>query len=203
MKHLALGVLASGNGSNLQAIIDACEAKHIRAQIAVVISDVATAKALERARNHHIPAVGIERSAFSTKKEFESAILDALTKHNVDLVCLAGYMKIVGVTLLDAYRGRMINIHPALLPAFPGLDAQEQALQYGVKVAGCTVHYVDELTDHGPIIAQAAVEVREDDTAETLGARILKEEHRIYPYAIGLIADGNAKIEGRKVTINK
>ncbi len=201
-KPLKLGVLASGSGTNLQAIIDACEGNLIGARVAVVISDVAEAQALERARRHDIPAIHVHRDDFPAKKEFERAILTALNDHGVELVCLAGYMRIVGPTLLKPFYNRMINIHPALLPAFPGLEAQRQAWEYGVKVAGCTVHFVDELTDHGPIIAQACVEVKEDDTPEDLRLRILAEEHRVYPQVIGWIADGKVAIDGRRVTIS-
>lgn len=197
-----LGILASGGGTNLQAIIDACEAGTVNARVGVVISDVAEAYALERARMHSIPAVHIARRDHPSKAAFESAIHREFTAHKVELICLAGYMRIVGCTLLDAYPARLINIHPALLPAFPGLDAQRRAWEYGVKIAGCTVHFVDEQADHGPIIAQAAVGVREDDTVESLRRRILAEEHRIFPEAIGLIADGKVRIEGRRVVIS-
>ncbi len=200
-KKLKLGVLASGGGTNLQAIIDACEARSIGAEIACVISDKPGAGAIERARGHGLTSRVIERASFGSKSAFEEAIVAELTACKAELVCLAGFMRIVGKTLLGAFPDRIVNIHPALLPAFPGLDGQRQALDYGVKIAGCTVHFVDEKTDHGPIIAQAAVEVREDDTVETLKERILAEEHRIYPRAIGLIADGRVKVEGRRVKI--
>lgn len=201
IKPLKLGVLASGSGTNLQAIIEACENHVINARVSVVLSDVANAKALERARRHHIPAIHINRDEFPSKKEYEQNILTALNDHGVELLCLAGYMRIVGPTLLEPFRNRMINIHPALLPAFPGLEAQQQAWEYGVKVAGCTVHFVDEMTDHGPIIAQACVDVKEDDKPEDLRLRILAEEHRIYPQVIGWIADGKVRIDGRRVTV--
>ena len=200
-KKLKLGVLASGGGTNLQAIIDACEARSIGAEIVCVISDKPGAGAIERARRHGLTSRVIERASFGSKSAFEEAIVAELTACKAELVCLAGFMRIVGKTLLGAFPDRIVNIHPALLPAFPGLDGQRQALDYGVKIAGCTVHFVDEKTDHGPIIAQAAVEVREDDTVETLKERILAEEHRIYPRAIGLIADGRVKVEGRRVKI--
>lgn len=201
--NLKLGVLVSGGGTNLQAIIDACEARAIDAKVAVVIGDTPGAKALERARNHGIPDLCFERKEFDSKNDYEDEIFNALEKHGVGLVCLAGYMRIVGPTLLDRYRGRMINIHPALLPSFPGLDAQRQAWEHGVKVAGCTVHFVDEIADHGPIIAQAAVEVAEDDTVETLRARILEQEHKLYPHVIGLIVEEKVRIEGRRVAIKE
>lgn len=199
---LKLGVLVSGSGTNLQSIIDNCEAKKIDAQVSVVISDTPGVKALERAKNHNIPAKCIERKSFGSKKEYEQAILDTLNECGVELVCLAGYMRIVGSTLLEQYSGRMINIHPALLPSFPGLEGQKQAWEYGVKVSGCTVHFIDDLTDHGPIILQKAVELKEDDTVESLKERILKEEHKIYPEAIQLIAEDRIRIEGRRVRIS-
>lgn len=200
-KKLNLGVLASGNGTNLQAIIDAAKAGGIDAVVRVVISDTPGAFALERARRHVIPGVLIERRTFQSRQAFDEAILAALKEHSVELVCLAGFMRLIGRTILDAYPNRIINIHPALLPSFPGLKAQEQALDYGAKVSGCTVHFVDDKTDHGPIICQAAVDVRGDDTTETLGERIRREEHRIYPEAIQLVAEGRATIEGRRVMI--
>jgi phosphoribosylglycinamide formyltransferase-1 len=199
---LKLGVLVSGSGTNLQSIIDNCKSGEINAQVSVVVSDTPGVKALERAQNHNIQAKCIERKSFGSKKEYEGAILDALNEAGVELVCLAGYMRIVGPTLLGAFNGRMINIHPALLPSFPGLEGQKQAWDYGVKIAGCTVHFVDELADHGPIIIQAAVDVKEDDTVETLKGRILKEEHRIYPQAIQLIAEDRIRVEGRRVYIS-
>ena len=200
---LKLGILASGNGSNLQAIIDNCINGKLDALISVVISDNPEAYALKRAEKHSIPFVCIERKNFKSKDDFEHMIAKELEKHDVDLVCLAGYMRIVGPVLLEKYRGNMINIHPALLPSFKGLDAQKQALEYGVKISGCTVHYVDEKTDHGPIIAQAAVEVLENDTEKTLAARILEQEHKIYSYAIGLISEGRISFDGRKVHIKE
>ena len=196
-----IGVLASGSGTNLQSIIDASESGKINAEVKIVISDTPGAKALERAKKHGIPALLVQRGDFKSKLDFEQRIVSLLAEHGVSLVCLAGYMRIVGKTLLDAFSMRIVNIHPALLPSFPGLDGQRQALDYGVKIAGCTVHFVDELTDHGPIIAQAAVEVKEDDTVDSLRERIIKEEHRIYPEAIGLYADGRLTVEGRRVRI--
>ncbi len=199
---IRLGVLVSGNGTNLQAIIDASESEKIDAKINAVISDVPDARALDRARRHKIPTFVIERKSFESKEAFEQEIVDTLKKNDVKLVCLAGFMRIIGRTILDAFPNQIINIHPALLPSFPGLDAQQQAFDYGVKVTGATVHYVDEKTDHGPIICQAAVKVREDDTVETLRARILEQEHRIYPEAIQLIAEGKVSMNGRKVHVS-
>jgi len=185
-----VGVLISGRGSNLQAIIDAAESGKISAKVAVVISNKADAYGLERAKKHNIATAVLES---------ETEMLDVLKIHKVDLVCLAGYMKIVGKVLLDEFEGKMINIHPSLLPSFPGLHAQRQALEQGAKVSGVTVHFVDEGCDTGPIIIQAKVPVLEGDTEETLSARILEQEHKIYPQAIKLFAEGKLKIEGGKV----
>lgn len=200
-EKLKLGVLVSGRGSNLQAIIDAIEAGELNAGIELVISNVADAPALERAKKHNIQALVIDQSKHKAKDEYERQILKALKDKGVDLLCLAGYMKIVGSLLLKGFRGRIINIHPSLLPSFPGLHSQKQALDHGVKVSGCTVHFVDEGTDTGPIIIQVAVPVLEHDTEEMLSERILEQEHKIYVQAIGLIADGRVKLEGRKVKI--
>jgi phosphoribosylglycinamide formyltransferase-1 len=194
-------VLASGRGSNLQAIIDNIEIGYLKARISVVISDVENAYALERARKHGIEAVFIDPKRFASKELYEKELLDTLKKHDAGLVLLAGYMRVVGRTLLSAYKNRMLNIHPALLPAFPGLHAQKQAFDHGVKVAGCTVHFVDDTLDGGPIILQKCVEMKEDDTAETLADRILEQEHKIYPEAVKLFVENRLRIEGRKVKI--
>lgn len=203
MKMLKLGVLASGRGTNLQAIIDACEAPNFPAQVAVVISDNEDAMALDRARKHGIPAVYIAPGKYRTwmEPEIEQKMVDTLVAHGVDLVCLAGYMRVVHETLLQAFPQRIINIHPALLPSFAGLEGQRQALEYGCKVAGCTVHFVDSDVDAGPIICQAAVPVMEEDDVESLSHRILEQEHKIYPHAIRLIAEGKVTIQGRRVHI--
>ncbi|HVN66738.1 MAG TPA: phosphoribosylglycinamide formyltransferase, partial [Candidatus Sulfotelmatobacter sp.] len=176
--------MISGRGSNLQAIIDACEAGKIPAKVAVVISNDPAAGGLERAKKHNIPAVVIDNRQFPDKNTYELEIVKTLKEHEAELVCLAGYMRIVGEVLLDHYRHKMINIHPSLLPSFPGLHAQRQALDHGVTVTGCTVHFVDEGCDTGPIIIQSAVPVKENDTEETLSERILQQEHHIYPLAI-------------------
>ena len=189
---LNIGVLISGRGSNLQAIIDACESGAVLARVAIVISNKAGAIGLERAKKHNIPTAVLTS---------EVDMLCELKKHGVELVCLAGYMRIVGKTLLEKYSGKMINVHPSLLPAFPGLHGQRQALEAGVRESGATVHFVDEGCDTGPIIMQAKVPVLEDDTEETLSARILEREHKIYPQAIKLFAEGKLKIEGRSVKI--
>lgn len=202
---LRIGVLASGRGSNLQAIIDAKEAGMLRAEIAVVLSNKQDAQALERARQHDIIDVFLDPKPFAgqpdSRQAYDRQVLEILRKHDVELVALAGYMRIVTPVLLAAYPYRMMNIHPSLLPAFPGLDAQRQTLDWGAKVSGCTVHFVTEGVDEGPIILQATVPVQEDDTPETLSLRILAEEHRIYPRALQLYADGRLRIEGRRVRI--
>jgi phosphoribosylglycinamide formyltransferase-1 len=199
--RIRVGVLASGRGSNLQAIIDAIEKGTLDAVLGVVISNKMDAPALERARNHGAPAVFLDPKAASSREDYDRDILEQLRVYNVALVVLAGYMKIVTSVLLEAYTERMMNIHPSLLPAFPGLAPHKQALDWGVKVSGCTVHFVTEGVDAGPIIRQAAVPVLEMDTEETLAARILVEEHRIYPEAIQLFAQGRLRVEGRQVRI--
>ncbi len=196
-----IAVLASGRGSNLQAIVDNIENGYLKARIAVVISDIGNAYALERAGKHGIEAVFIDPKRFATKESYEEEVLRVLRNHDVQLVLLAGYMRIVGKTLLDAYKDRMLNIHPSLLPAFPGLHAQKQAFDHGVKVAGCTVHFVDEALDGGPIILQRCVEVKEDDDADKLAERILEQEHKIYTEAVKLFVKNKLRIEGRKVKI--
>jgi phosphoribosylglycinamide formyltransferase-1 len=201
-----VGVLASGRGSNLQAIIDAIEAGRLDAQIVLVLSNKKDAVALERARKHGLTDVFLDPKPFAgqpdSREAYDRAVLDVLRKHDVELVLLAGYMKIVTPVLVKAYENRMMNIHPALLPSFPGLDAQKQALEHGVKISGCTVHFVTEGVDEGPIIIQAAVPVQEGDTPETLAARILVEEHNIYPKAVQLYAEGRLKVEGRRVVVS-
>jgi len=196
-----VGVLISGRGSNLQAIIDASEKGDIPAKVAVVISDQPDAYGLERARKHNIPVAVFEPKRFADKNTYELEIIKTLKHYGVDLVCLAGYLRIVGPVLLEHFRGKMLNIHPALLPSFPGLHVQKAALDHGVKVSGATVHFVDEGCDTGPIIVQAAVPVLEDDTEETLSARILEQEHKLYPRAIKLFAEKKLKIEGRRVEV--
>jgi phosphoribosylglycinamide formyltransferase-1 len=205
-KKVRVGVLASGRGSNLQAIIDAIEARKLDAQIVLVLSNKKDAVALERARKHGLTDVFLDPKPFAgqpdSREAYDRAVLDVLRKHDVELVLLAGYMKIVTPVLVKAYENRMMNIHPALLPSFPGLDAQKQALEHGVKISGCTVHFVTEGVDEGPIIVQAAVPVQEGDTPETLAARILVEEHKIYPKAVQLYAEGRLKVDGRRVVIS-
>jgi phosphoribosylglycinamide formyltransferase-1 len=196
-----LGVLASGRGSNLQAIIEAIEKRQLEAVLAVVLSNKSDAPALERARKHGAPAVFLDPKATPDRDAYDARILECLQQHEVELVALAGYMRIVTPVLIDAFPNRMMNIHPSLLPAFPGLKAQQQALDWGVKVSGCTVHFVTEGVDAGPIIKQAPVPVQQGDTPESLAARILIEEHRIYPEALQLYAEGRLTVEGRRVYI--
>jgi phosphoribosylglycinamide formyltransferase-1 len=198
---LKVGVLASGGGTNLQALIDRSEDGALPADIRCVISNVASAFALERAARHGIPAIHLDHRLFSSREDYDKAIVDALRDHDVELVALAGFMRIISQVLLDAFPTAVMNIHPALLPSFPGLHAQRQALEHGVKVTGCTVHFVDSGTDTGPIICQAAVPVLEGDTEESLSARILVEEHRCYPLAVRLFAEGRLSVEGRRVII--
>jgi phosphoribosylglycinamide formyltransferase-1 len=195
--------LASGRGSNLQAIIDAIEAGRLSARIEVVLSDRAYAEALGRARRHGIKAIFVDPKACDDRNVFDSALANILQVHQVELVCLAGFMRLLTPTFLAEFPGRVMNIHPALLPAFAGLHAQRQALEHGVRVAGCTVHFVDEGVDTGPIVLQAAVPAFDDDTEETLSARILVEEHKLYPQAIQLFAEGRLEIKGRRVFIRE
>ena len=201
-KSINIGVLASGNGTNLQAIINAVEAGRIGASIKVVISDRPGAGALTRARGHRIPAVAIERKGFSSKEAFDKELVRVLNDHGVELVALAGFMRLLSGAFIKAFPMRIMNIHPALLPSFPGLGVQKAAIEHGVKFSGCTVHFVDEGCDTGPIIIQAVVPVLDGDTVEALSERILKEEHRIYPQAIALFADGRLRVEGRRVYVS-
>lgn len=198
---LKLGILASGNGSNLQAIIDAMEDKRLDAEIRVVISDNPDAYALERAKKHSVKTAIITKDKLPKKSDFDAELLRALKENGVELVVLAGFMRILSPAVIKAFPMRVMNIHPSLLPSFPGLDAQKKALDYGVKFSGCTVHFVDEGVDTGPIIIQAVVPVKENDTVETLSKRILSEEHRIYPEAIKLFSEGRLVIQGRRVSI--
>jgi len=196
-----LGILISGRGSNFEAIADNVAAGAIPAEIAVVISNRAAARGLEVARQRGLNAVVIPSKGLD-REVYDRMLLEELARHGVDLVCLAGFMRLLSGTFIRAYPNRILNIHPSLLPAFPGLDAQHQALEHGVKITGCTVHFVDEYLDAGPIVLQAAVPVLNDDTVETLSARILKEEHRIYSEAIRIVLAGNYAIEGRRVILS-
>lgn len=196
---LRVGVLVSGRGSNLQAIIDASEAQKLEATVVVVISDVKDAYALERARRHGIAPVFVDPKTHATREAFDDALASVLTEHEVELVCLAGYMRVLSPRFIQRFRHRIMNIHPALLPAFPGLHVQGKALHHGAKFSGCTVHFADEGVDTGPIIIQAVVPVFDDDTEDTLSGRILKYEHQIYPRAIQLYAEGRLEVKGRRV----
>jgi len=200
-KKLRVGVLASGNGANLQAIIDRSRQGDLSAEVVCVIANRAEAFALERARQQGIVDIYLNHRDFSGREAFDAAAVTALKAHGVELVVLAGFMRIITKVLLDAFPQAVMNIHPALLPSFPGLDAQRQALRHGVKVTGCTVHFVDEGTDTGPIIIQAAVPILSDDTVETLSHRIHRQEHRIYPEAIRLFAQGRLAVVERRVII--
>ncbi|NOU11217.1 MAG: phosphoribosylglycinamide formyltransferase [Nitrospira sp.] len=203
---LRVAVLASGRGSNLQSIIDAIEAGQVHAQIVAVISNKKDAVALERARKHGLKDLFVDPKPFAgrpdSREAYDRSLLEVLQQHNVELVLLAGYMKIVTAVLVNAYANRMMNIHPSLLPSFPGLDVQKKAIDWGCKLAGCTVHFVTEGVDEGPIIIQAAVPVLDDDTSDTLAARILVQEHKIYPCAVQLFAEGRLRVDGRRVLID-
>jgi len=205
MDALRVGVLASGRGSNLQAVIDAIEAGTVQAKIVAVISNKKDAPALERARRHGLSGLFVDPKPYAGKPDsreaYDHELLDVLQRHEVELVLLAGYMKIVTSILVEAFANRMMNIHPSLLPSFPGLDAQKKAIDWGCKLAGCTVHFVTEGVDEGPIILQAAVPILDGDNSDTLAARILVQEHKIYPRAVQLFAEGRLRIEGRRVFI--
>lgn len=200
MKKIA--VLLSGRGSNFKAIYSAIESGEIKnAEIAVVISDKKDAKGLVFAVEKNLNAVFVDPKNFNDRLSYDLYLVDILKKNNIDLVCLAGFMRIITPEFVDAFKNRIINIHPSLLPSFPGLHAQKQALEYGVKFTGCTVHFVDAKIDNGPIILQEAVMVKEDDTEDSLSERILKYEHKIYPEAVNLFIEGKLVIEGRKVRL--
>ena len=198
---IKLGVLCSGRGSDLQSIIDSIADNKLKAEIAIVLTDKPNVMALERAQKAGIKNLCIDRKQFDNKSDFESTLLSELKAAKVDLVVLAGFMRILSPSFVHEYKERIMNIHPSLLPSFPGAHAHRDVLAYGVKVSGCTVHFVDEGTDSGPIIMQAAVEVKDDDTEDTLAARVLEQEHIIYPKVIQLYVEGRLKIVGRKVLI--
>ena len=201
MRKKVLGILVSGRGSNLQAFVDAINSDRLVAKIGVVIADNPEANALRRVAGLNIPTAVVERKNYATKQAFEAAIIEQLDLHHVELVLLAGFMRILSPQFINRFPARIMNIHPALLPAFPGLNAQQQALDYGVKVSGATVHFVDEGMDTGPIVLQQAVTVEKDDTADTLAQRILMVEHQLYAKAIKLYCEGRLQVEGRKVKI--
>lgn len=200
-KKLGIGVLVSGSGSNLQSIIDHIEKGLLDAEIKVVISNNPDAYAIERAKKHQLKTIIINHSSFDSREAFDQAVVDVLKENGVSLVIMAGFMRLLSSVFLSAFPLRIMNIHPALLPSFPGIHAQDKALRYGVKFTGCTVHFADENADSGPIIIQSIVPVYDDDTEETLSARILREEHKIYPQAIQYYAEGKIEIHGRKVRI--
>jgi len=198
---LNLAVFISGSGTNLQSIIDCTENGTIDARVALVLSNEPEAYGLVRAKNHDINTAVVNHRDYKTREEFEAALIDALTPHPVDLICLAGFMRVLTPHFLRRYPQKVINIHPALLPSFPGTQGQQDAFDYGVMFSGCTIHFVDEGVDTGPIIIQAVVPVLPDDTKDTLQKRILAQEHVIYPQAIQYIAQGRVEIAGRKVVI--
>ncbi|MCR4403223.1 MAG: phosphoribosylglycinamide formyltransferase [Firmicutes bacterium] len=198
-----LVVMASGRGTNLQAIIDAAQRGSLKAQVAGVVCDNPGARALERAAACRIPSSVVVREAYQSRSEFEMALVGAVRRFDPELVVLAGFMRVLGETFLQAFPGRIINIHPSLLPAFRGLEAQRQALEYGVKYTGCTVHFVDAGVDTGPIIGQRAVPVLPGDTVDSLSARILEHEHELLVECIRAIAEGRVKVEGRRVQVRE
>lgn len=202
-KKFRLGVLVSGRGTNLQSILDAIGKGEVPAEVGVIISNKETAPALERGRQHGVESIFLNPKDFASREAYDRELVTLLNARDIDLVCLAGYMKILTAGFIRAFAGKIINIHPSLLPAFPGLDVQQKALDHGVKFAGCTVHFVEEEVDTGPIVLQAVVPVQDGDTAETLSARILEQEHKIYPRAIQLIAENRLRIQGRRVLIQE
>lgn len=197
-----MGVLISGSGTNLQAIVDACEEKRLDATVRVVVSNREDAFGLVRAREHRIPTEVVDHRKFATREAFDQTLIEILKARQVELVILAGFMRLLSPQFVKTFSNRIMNIHPALLPAFPGLHVQRKALEHGARFSGCTVHFVNEECDQGPIIIQAVVPVFPDDTEESLSARILKEEHRIYPRAIQLYSEGRLHVVGRKVLVD-
>jgi len=200
--RILLGVLISGSGTNLQAIIDACDDQSLNAEIAVVISDHDGARGLVRAKEHGIDGVWVDRGAYLSTREYNIALRNLLRDHLCDYVVMAGYMRLLGKEVLDFFPNRVVNLHPALLPSFPGANGIKDAFNYGVKVTGITVHFANENFDDGPILMQEPIAIAEDDTVVTLEAKIHEVEHRILPQALGLIADGRVEIVGRKVKIS-
>jgi phosphoribosylglycinamide formyltransferase-1 len=201
---MRIGVLASGSGSNFQALVDALNVEGSPARVAVLVCNVPAARVIERAKAAGVAVELLEHQPFGADRAaYDAAIVEVLKRHQVELVCLAGFMRLVGKTLLGAFPHRVLNIHPALLPSFPGMHAQRQAVQYGVKLSGVTVHFVDEGTDTGPIIAQTAVPVAEGDDEAALAARILVEEHRLYPEVVRWIAAGRVSVDGRRVKVTR
>jgi phosphoribosylglycinamide formyltransferase-1 len=198
-----VGILISGRGSNMVALVTAMNDGLVPAEPAIVISNVPSAPGLQTAAELGVATAVVDHTAIKPRENHERAVIDAFSKHAVDVVCLAGYMRRLSPLFVGAYSGRILNVHPGLLPSFPGLDAQRAALDHGVKVAGCTVHFVDDELDHGPIVLQASVPVEDDDTVASLSARILVQEHLIYPQALALLASGRLEIEGRRVRVRR
>jgi phosphoribosylglycinamide formyltransferase-1 len=192
-----IGILISGRGSNMVALLDRIREGRLEAQAALVISNIESAPGVEKARDYGVETLVISHKG-RTREEHDSEMIAEMEKRGVEMVCLAGYMRLVSAKFVRAFENRVLNVHPSLLPAFPGLDAQRQALEHGVKVTGCTVHIVDEELDHGPIVLQRVVEIRDDDTVDTLSARILKEEHLAYAEAVGRVLSGRFRVEGRR-----
>lgn len=201
-KKLRIGILASGRGSNMEAILAACNDGRIPGEVVLVLSNKVSAGALETARKARVEAVYLDPANCKSREEYDRELVAALKKARVDLVCLAGYMKLVTKEFIEPFAGRILNIHPSLLPSFPGLAAQKQALDYGVKVTGCTVHLVELEMDAGPVVLQATVPVEDGDTEDTLSARILEQEHRIYVEAVRLFAEGRVQVESRRVMVS-
>ncbi|WP_448587781.1 phosphoribosylglycinamide formyltransferase [Thermocrinis sp.] len=200
---MKIGVLVSGRGSNLQALIDAYQSGKIKGSIALVISDNPQAYALERCKRHHVPYQVVLRKDFSSKRDFERRMIDLLKEREVELVVLAGFMRVLSAEFLNAFPMKVINIHPSLIPAFQGLQAQKQAVEYGAKISGCTVHFVSEELDNGPVIIQACVPLLPEDTEESLSERILKFEHKLLPQAVKWISEGRVKVKDRKVIVEE
>lgn len=203
MNPLRIGVLVSGSGTNLQAIIDRIEAGDIDATVAVVVSDKAAARGLERARHHGIEAVHLDRAAYATPREYNAALRDLLLAHDVELVVMAGYMRLLGAEVLEAFDNRVINLHPSLLPSFAGANGIREAYEHGVRVTGVTVHLANERFDEGAIIAQEPVVVDPEDTLESLEEKIHVAEHRLYPTVIGWFAEGRVAVDGRRVVLSR
>jgi phosphoribosylglycinamide formyltransferase-1 len=201
-RQVSIGVLISGGGTNLQSIIDAIEAHKLNAKILLVLSNKADAFGLARAKRHGIPTEVLDHKSYTSREAYDQAVVDLLRARGVELVVLAGFMRLLSPVFIKAYSNRIMNIHPALLPSFPGLHGQKKAVEHGVRCAGCTVHFVNEECDEGPIIIQAVVPVLPDDSEETLSARILKQEHRIYPRAIQLYAEDRLHVVGRRVVVD-
>jgi phosphoribosylglycinamide formyltransferase-1 len=198
-----VGILISGRGSNMVALVRSMHEGRVPAVPAIVIANVPTAPGLKTAAEMGVETAILDHTTIRPREDHERAMIDLLSEHAVDIVCLAGYMRRLSPLFVGAFSGRILNVHPGLLPAFPGLDAQKAALEHGVKVAGCTVHFVDDELDHGPIVLQATVPVNDDDTVATLSARILEQEHAIYPQALALLAAGKLEIDGRRVRIRR